>query len=87
MRSSKDPAKIKNKIRGAILCGLNCNIAAKEILSERIFLGDSDIENPNNHKWHTIYTLEKKSNGNYYATIEGFKGSELSGLSDVFKKI
>ena len=51
------------------------------------FLGDSDIENPNNHKWHTIYTLEKKSNGNYQATIEGFKGSELSGLSDVFKKI
>lgn len=25
------------------------------------FLGDSDIENPNNHKWHTIYTLEKRA--------------------------
>ena len=51
------------------------------------FLGDSEIENPNNHNWHKIYKIYEKSDGKYYASIEGFRGSELSGLSDVYKKL
>lgn len=50
------------------------------------FLGDTDIENPNNCNWHMIYTLREQSNGKYYVAIEGFKGCELSGLSDVYVK-
>ncbi len=50
------------------------------------FLGDSDIENPSNCSWHQIFILEALGNGDYYVSIEGFKGGKLSGLSDVFRK-
>lgn len=51
------------------------------------FLGDSDIDSSSNYTWHKIYTLEKKSNGDYYAAIEGFGGRILSRLSDVYKMV
>ena len=50
------------------------------------FLGDSDIESPSNHNWHQIYAMEDKGNGDYYAAIEGYKGTILPGRSDVYKK-
>lgn len=50
------------------------------------FLGNKDPEDSRDLNWHKIYTLEKKSNGKYYAAIEGWRGGEVYGTEDVFKK-
>lgn len=47
------------------------------------FLGDRD---PENHGcWHKIYTLQSLGGGKYYAAIEGWRGAELDGSTEVYK--
>ncbi len=48
------------------------------------FLGDSDV--PNGGHWHEIFEIEEKPNGKYYAAIEDFRGGELRGIEDVYRK-
>lgn len=48
------------------------------------FLGNRDPEDTNDNNWHKIYSLEEKSNGKYYAAIEGWRGGEVYGTEDVF---
>lgn len=50
------------------------------------FLGNRDPADPSDYNWHLIYELSKKSNGRYYASIEGWKGAEVYGIEDVYVK-
>ncbi len=51
------------------------------------FLGNRDPEDPNDLNWHRIYALESKSNGRYYAAIEGWgSSSDLYGSTEVERK-
>lgn len=50
------------------------------------FLGNRDPEDSSDYNWHEIYKLERKSNGKYYAAIEGWRGDEVTGTEDVFVK-
>lgn len=51
------------------------------------FLGDTNIDDIDNLNWHKIYELQETKNGKYYAAIEGFRGSELYGNTDVYKRL
>lgn len=50
------------------------------------FLGNYPPDSNDNLGYHEIYRMEKASNGNYYVAIEGWRGGEVSGEEDVFKK-
>lgn len=49
-----------------------------------VFLGDNDPENKG--CWHTIFTLQHKKGTTYYTAIEGWRGSEIDGDKEVYKK-
>lgn len=50
------------------------------------FLGNKDPEDYHDHNWHRIFKLERKGNGRYYVAIEGWRGAEVSGTEDVYKR-
>lgn len=52
-----------------------------------LFLGNKDLDDSNDLDWHKIYKLEPKSNGRYYAAIEGWgSSSDLYGSTEVERK-
>lgn len=55
-------------------------------LIKATFLGNRDPSDSSDYNWHEIYALEKKSNGKYYAAIEGWRGDEVYGTEDVYVK-
>lgn len=61
----------------------NCRVGN---LIKAYFLGNKEPDSPTDFNWHEIYKLEKKSNGKYYAAIEGWGGNEVYGTEDVFVK-
>lgn len=61
----------------------NCK---KGDLIKATFLGNKDPEELHDYNWHEIYAIERKTNGKYYVAIEGWRGDEVYGSEDVFRK-
>ena len=52
-----------------------------------LFLGNKDLDDSYNLNWHKIFKLEPKSDGRYYAAIEGWgSSSDLYGSTEVERK-